>query len=84
MRKPRLSYSNGVSSTEEKQSAVGKHWENLGEEEDFPAPPRQDGRGRPGAPAHGRGIRPGSGAGTGEGTPAAVGVCGVAFGGSLK
>lgn len=56
--------------------------ENLGEEEDFPVLPRQEGRGRPGAPAHGRGIAPRSGAGTGEGTPAAVGVCGVAFGGS--
>lgn len=39
-------------------------------------------RGRPGAPARGTGhgaTRPGAAAGTGEGTPAPVGVCGVAF-----
>lgn len=53
-----------------KKSAVGKHWENRGEEEDFPALPRREGRGRPGAPAHGQDIAPGAGAGTGEGTPA--------------
>lgn len=76
VRKPRLSYSNGVASTKKSQ-----RWENLGEEEDFPALSRQEGHGRPGAPARGWSIAPGAGADTREGTPAPVGSAGWLLGG---
>lgn len=56
-----------------------QRWENLGEEEDFPALSRQEGHGRPGAPARGWSIAPG--ADTREGTPAPVGSAGWLLGG---